>query len=425
MQSIRGINVIVQHTLPNGVRVVAEQIPYVRSVALGLWVGAGSRHESEEDNGISHFIEHMLFKGTRKRTARQLAEAFDEIGGQVNAFTSKEMTCYYAKVLDQHFPIALDILADMFFESTFAEGEISKEQKVIVEEIRMVEDTPDDLIHDLLSSVALKNHPLGYPILGSESNVRSFDRGRLLSYRDRYYRPDNLVIALAGHLPDDFMSLVESYFASFTSAQPAEVKQSPSFSHEVITRQKQTEQTHLCLGLPGVSLADERIYPFILLNNILGGNMSSRLFQEIREERGLAYSVYSYHSAYRDCGLFAVYAGTAHGQEEEVTDLILRILEDVRENGVTESELKKAKEQMKGSMMLGLESTSNRMSRLGKNELLLGRHLTLDEMVARVEDVTLEDVRTIAREIFSQPLSMALISPSGNIPASYGRDRLV
>jgi predicted Zn-dependent peptidase len=425
MQSIRGINVIVQHTLPNGVRVVAEQIPYVRSVALGLWVGAGSRHESEEDNGISHFIEHMLFKGTRKRTARQLAEAFDEIGGQVNAFTSKEMTCYYAKVLDQHFPIALDILADMFFESTFAEGEIAKEQKVIVEEIRMVEDTPDDLIHDLLSSVALKNHPLGYPILGSERNVRSFDRGRLLSYRDRYYRPDNLVIALAGNLPEDFMSLVESYFASFTNEQTAEVKESPSFSHDVITRQKQTEQTHLCLGLPGVSLADERIYPFILLNNILGGNMSSRLFQEIREERGLAYSVYSYHSAYRDCGLFAVYAGTAHGQEEEVTDLILRILEDVRENGVTESELKKAKEQMKGSMMLGLESTSNRMSRLGKNELLLGRHLTLDEMVARVEDVTLEDVRTIAREIFSQPLSLALISPSGNIPASYGRDRLV
>ncbi|SEN44510.1 M16 family metallopeptidase [Lihuaxuella thermophila] len=415
---------ILKHTLPNGIRIVAEQIPYVRSVAVGIWIGTGSENETPGENGISHFIEHMMFKGTKKRTARQLAEAFDEIGGHVNAFTAKEMTCYYAKVLDQHFPISLEILADMFFESTFAETEIEKEKKVIVEEIRMVEDTPDDLVHDLLSEASFGNHALGHPVLGSVENVQGFRREDLLRYKDRYYNPHNVVIAVAGNLPDDYLQQVEAAFARHEGDSVSVKNKRPSFTPNIKIKKKKTEQTHLCLGLPGLSVSDSRIYTLVLLNNVLGGNMSSRLFQEIREERGLAYSVFSYHSAHRETGLFAIYAGTAHGQENEVLECVQNILSEVKENGLTASELNKAKEQLKGSLMLGLESTNNRMSRLGRNELLLGRHITLDQIVESVEKITLDDVNQLAREIFSSPMSLALISPEGKVPQSFRRNNL-
>jgi predicted Zn-dependent peptidase len=417
--------VIVRHTLPNGVRIVAESIPYVRSIAFGFWIGTGSRNETDEVNGISHFLEHMMFKGTKKRTARQLAEAFDEIGGQVNAFTSKELTCFYAKVLDQHFSAALEILADMFFGSTLPDEEIDKEQKVVIEEIRMVEDTPDDLVHDLLSKAVMGDHPLGFPILGSVENVQKFDRSRLENYRRQYYRPDQTVIALAGHLPDDFLDQIQKYFSGFSSGDDTPVCRRPVYHADVIVRKKPTEQTHLCLGLPGLAIQDPRIYALILLNNMLGGNMSSRLFQRVREERGLAYSVYSYHIAYRDCGLFAIYAGTGPGQENELICLIFDILEEIRESGVGASELNKAKEQLKSGYMLSLESTSNRMSRLGRNELLLEKHMTLDEMIERIEQVTPEDIRDLVQTLFTQPVSLAMISPTGEIPSTYRRDVLV
>ncbi|MGA9173992.1 MAG: pitrilysin family protein [Thermoactinomyces sp.] len=415
---------IVKQTLPNGVRIVAEKIPHVRSVALGIWVGAGSKNENQQNNGISHFIEHMMFKGTEKRTARQLAEAFDAIGGHVNAFTSKEMTCYYGKVLDQHFGIALEILTDMFFGSVFADSEIEKEKKVIVEEIRMVEDTPDDLVHDLLSIASLGDHSLSYPVLGNEETVLTFTREALLEYKENHYTPDQVVVAVAGNLPDDYYDQIASLFGGFQGESRTRGADPLRFVPGVKVKQKPTEQTHLCIGLPGLSIQDPRIYTLVLLNNVLGGNMSSRLFQEIREERGLAYSVYSYHSAHRDGGVFAIYAGTKHGQEEEVCECIYQTLEQVKRQGLSADELNKAKEQLKSSLMLGLESTNNRMSRLGRNELLLGRHLSMDEIVDSVDRITLEDVNELARELFVSPMSLALISPDGKIPVSF-REELV
>ncbi|MCH5586261.1 insulinase family protein [Shimazuella sp. AN120528] len=407
---------MITKTLTNGIRIVAEQIPHVRSIALGIWIGAGSERESSSINGISHFMEHMLFKGTTTRTAKQIAEGFDQFGGQVNAFTSKEVTCYYAKVLDQHFEMSLDLLADMFFHSTFDEQEMEKEKKVVLEEIAMVEDTPDDLIHDLLSEISFSTHPLGNPVIGTKENVSSFTRDQLIAYREQYYNPHNVVIALAGNLPDDFILQVEKYFSHHRGESVASDSSFPAFTPQVIAKQKTTEQSHLCIGFQGLSVKDAQIYPLILLNNILGGNMSSRLFQEVREARGLAYSVYSYHSSHRHNGLFAIYAGTKHGQEQEVCNVIADVLHQVTVQGVLEEELRKAQEQLKGSMMLGLESTNNRMSRLGRNELLLEKHLTLDEIIAQVEQVTLDSVNKLANKIFHSEKSLAIISPDGKLP---------
>jgi predicted Zn-dependent peptidase len=404
------------YILKNGIRIVAEQIPHVRSIALGVWIGAGSEGESKIQNGISHFMEHMMFKGTSNRTAREIAEGFDQIGGQVNAFTSKELTCFYSKILDQHFSTSLELLADMFFHSTFDEQEIEKEKKVVIEEIRMVEDTPDDLIHDILSEICLSKQPLGYPVIGNIRNVESFSRDQLLDYKKRYYNPYNVVIALAGNLPDDYLQQIEHYFAHHQGMSLQKEDKTPIFTSQVVAKQKATEQSHLCIGFQGLSVHDPNIYSLILLNNILGGNMSSRLFQEIREERGLAYSVFSYHSAHRHTGLFAIYAGTKHGQEQEVCNIVRDVLERVAEQGITSKELFKTQEQLKGSMMLGLESTNNRMSRLGRNELLIQKHLTLDETIAEIERITVEDVNQLANRMFRLPMSLVCISPDGNIP---------
>ncbi|OYD09489.1 M16 family metallopeptidase [Paludifilum halophilum] len=416
---------IAKHTLSNGVRVVAEKMPHVRSVAFGLWIGTGSRNETPENNGISHFLEHMMFKGTDRRTTKELAETFDEIGGQVNAFTSKEMTCYYAKVLDQHLHVAMDVLSDMFFYSTLAEEEIAKERKVIVEEIRMVEDTPDDIVHDWLSLAAMQEHSLGLPVLGGVETVNGFNRTRLIEYRRKQYQPQQLVIALAGNLPDDYLEQLEQRFNGFEGEGFSAKKEPPPYTGDWIAKKKPIEQTHLCLGLPGLSIGDSGIYALILLNNLLGGNMSSRLFQEVREERGLAYSVFSYHSAYSDSGLFTIYAGTAPGQENEVIEVMIRELDELRQHGVTDAELQKGKEQLKGSLMMSLESTENRMGRLGKNELLLREHPSLDEVVRKIEGLSREDILNTARRVFSNPLALSVISPDGGVPSAYRRDALV
>lgn len=412
---------IVTHTLPNGIRIIGEHISHVRSVALGIWIGTGSEYEVPSNNGISHFIEHMLFKGTENRTAKQLAEGFDEIGGQVNAFTAKEMTCYYAKVLDQHFSTALDILGDMFFHSKFDKEEIEKEKKVIIEEIRMVEDTPDDWIHDLLSEASLGAHSLALPVIGNIDNVQSYTREQLLDYWNHNYHPQNVVIAAAGNLPADFLEQVEQMFSKHKGdARTQNQKTSvPKFTPQVLIKKKPTEQSHICIGYPGLAVSDPSLYSLVLLNNVLGGNMSSRLFQEIREERGLAYSVFSYHSAHKETGLFSIYAGTAPEQEAEVVEVINQTLDEVCRNGLTSTELRKAKEQLKGSMMLGLESTNNRMSRLGRNEIMLGIHLSLDEIIDKVEGITLEEVNALAKTIFQSPMSLACISPDGKVPSSF------
>lgn len=410
---------IIKHTLPNGLRVVAELIPHVRSISMGIWVHTGSKYEDKKSNGISHFLEHMLFKGTKKRTARQLAEAFDEIGGQVNAFTSKEITCYYAKVLDDHFAISLEILADMFLESIFSEVEIEKEKKVVVEEIRMIEDTPDDLVHDCLAEVSFENSALGFPVIGTVENVQHFSRDDLIKYRNHHYHPKNVVIALAGNLPDNFLQLVESFFQDYQSEQQTAKEHQPVFTPNVKIKQKATEQTHICIGLPGLPIDDPRIYQVVLLNTIVGGNMSSRLFQRIREEKGLAYSVFSYHSSYKKAGLFAIYAGTKHGQEDELVSNVQAILKEVQQDGITKKELTKAKEQLKSNLMLGLESTNNRMSRLGRNEILLEKHLSLDDLVDQVNRISLDDLNSLASQLFASPCSLAIVSPDQKIPSSY------
>jgi predicted Zn-dependent peptidase len=399
------------------VRIVLENIPTVRSVAIGVWIGTGSRFENTKNNGISHFLEHMFFKGTKTRTAREIAESFDSIGGQVNAFTSKEYTCYYAKVLDTHSPYALEVLADMFFNSTFDEGELLKEKNVVLEEIKMYEDTPDDIVHDMLSRASFQNHELGFPILGTEETLNTFTGNTLRDYMDTHYVPEEVVISVAGNVDESFIKEVEKWFGDYkTSGIIKPEIQSPVFYPEKLSRKKETEQAHLCLGFPGLSLKDKRSYSLIILNNIFGSSMSSRLFQEVREQKGLAYSVFSYHSAFQDNGIFTIYGGTAPHQLDELYNTILNIVDDLKENGITDKELKNSKEQIKGNLMLSLESTNSRMSRNGKHELILGYHRTLDDMVESIDNVSKDDVNTLVQSIFSEGCSASLVSPQGELP---------
>lgn len=407
---------IKRYTYQNGVRIVLENIPTVRSVAIGVWIGTGSRNETEQNNGISHFLEHMFFKGTKTRTAREIAESFDSIGGQVNAFTSKEYTCYYAKVLDTHAEFALEVLADMFFNSTFVEEELDKEKKVVLEEIKMYEDTPDDIVHDLLSKAIYKDHSLGFPILGTEETLTTFTGDSLRTYMSDFYTPENVVISVAGNIGEDFIGKVEKYFGQFDGKQKETSSQKPVFHANRIAKKKDTEQAHLCLGYQGLPVGHEDIYSLIVMNNILGGSMSSRLFQEVREQRGLAYSIFSYHSAFKDSGIITIYGGTGADQLELLLETIHETLEKLQQDGITEKELNNSKEQLKGSLMLSLESTNSRMSRNGKNELLLKKHRSLDEIISEIDKVTKDSVDRIARNIFSRDYSISLISPDGKLP---------
>lgn len=416
---------IQRHTCDNGLRIVTERIPSVRSVALGIWVGTGSKYENEVNNGISHFLEHMFFKGTATRSAKEIAETFDEIGGNVNAFTSKEYTCYYARVLDQHAPIALDVLSDMYFNSVFDAEELEKEKNVVIEEISMYEDTPDDLVHDLIARASYDKHPLGYTILGTEDVLKSLKRDDLQSYVDQRYLPTNTVITVAGNFDDSLIEDIQRRFSSFHRTASLPILTTPDFAANVISQQKKTEQAHLCISLPGFQVGHEEVYSLVLLNNILGGSMSSRLFQEIREERGLAYSVYSYHSSYKEAGTFTVYTGTAQEHVGQVFDIVSHVLRDVADHGITDKELNKGKEQLKGSLMLSLESTNSRMSRLGKNELLLERHLSLDEILAKIDQVSHETVLSVAQQLFRSKLALAMVSPLDGFPANVKSDILL
>ncbi|MFV9509805.1 M16 family metallopeptidase [Tepidibacillus sp. LV47] len=416
---------IQQYTLQNGLRVIIEDIPTVRSVAMGIWVGTGSRYETLQNNGISHFIEHMLFKGTEKRSAQEIAEIFDSIGGNVNAFTSKEYTCYYAKVLDEHVEIGLDVLSDMFFHSTFDKKELDREKNVVIEEIKMYEDTPDDQVHDLIAKAAHGEHSLGYAILGTEEILNSITVEMIRDYLDQRYTVENTVITLAGNVPKDILAMVEKYFGHFNNHKFHQSEEKASFKPTELIKFKQTEQAHLTFALPGLPVTDPDIYSLILLNNIIGGSMSSRLFQEIREKRGLAYSVFSYHTSYKDTGLFTIYAGTAPNQVNDVVEIIQQLLLEMKQKGITDKELKKGKEQLKGNLMLSLESTNSRMSRLGKNELLLGKHLSLDEMVQKIEQVNHDSIQTVISKVFQHPFAFSMISTLDQLPKSYRRDFLV
>ncbi len=401
---------------PNGLRIVLEKIPTVRSVSIGIWIGTGSRFESTKVNGVSHFLEHMFFKGTKTRSAQEIAEAFDGIGGQVNAFTSKEYTCYYAKVLDDHANIALDVLSDMFFHSLFEKTELEKEKNVVLEEIKMYDDAPDDIVHDLLAQASFGSHSLGYPILGTQDTLQSFTDQTLREYMDDQYTAENVVISIAGNVDEDFIKQVEEIFKGVQNSKKQREYITPVFLAEKLVRKKETEQAHLCLGFNGLPIGHEDIFSLVLLNNILGGSMSSRLFQEVREKKGLAYSVFSYHSSYHDNGMLTVYSGTAPHQLDELYDTIMATLNSISNNGITEKELTKGKEQLKGNLMLSLESTNSRMSRNGKNELLLKRHRSLDETIEEINSVSLNNVNRLSSDIFSNAYSVALISPDGELP---------
>ena len=400
-----------EFTLSNGLRVIAEKIPHFRSVSVGLWIGTGSMLETRGENGLSHFIEHMLFKGTQQRSAMQIAEEMDAIGGQVNAFTSKECTCYYAKVIDEHFEKALDLLSDMLLHASFNPQDLEKERSVILEEIAMTEDTPEDLVYELLSEAYFGDHALARPILGPAEVIRSVTREQILAFHRRHYRPDNTVLAVAGGYElDQLRELAGRYLGTW--AAPAQAQKAEPFAgcaQQVRIKRKDIEQVHVCLGYEGIATGADEAYPMAVFNNIFGGGMSSRLFQKIREEMGAAYSVYSYPTSYPDCGVYAIYAGTSIQQAQQVVDEIRRQVDRFLADGFTDREFTQARDQLKGGYILGLESTSSRMSALGRSKLLLGYANEIDEVIRRIERVTPQDVMSVARRILESPFAAAAV----------------
>jgi predicted Zn-dependent peptidase len=402
--------------LESGIRVLTESMPAVRSVTLGLWVGAGSRDEPVELAGATHFLEHLLFKGTATRTAKDIAEVFDEVGGEVNAFTAKEFTCFYARVLDEDMPMAVEVLSDMLQNSTLDPDEVESERTVVLEEIGMHEDAPDDIIHDLFCETIWGDHPLGRRIQGSVDTVRPMPRDAIDAYFRLHYRPGNLVIAAAGSL--EHSDVVEQVAKAYAGAPPGPQRtarsgeEAPSMRSGVHVVGRKLEQTHLVYGTGGLGRNDPRRWALGVLNNVLGGGMSSRLFQEIREKRGLAYNVYSMHSSFAETGLFNVYAATAPARLTQVLDVIREQVDQVRDGGITDVELARGKGHLKGSLVLGLEDTGGRMSRLGKGELCHGEILSPDEVIARIDAVTPDDVRSVASEVLgSAPWALAVLGP--------------
>lgn len=392
-----------KETLGNGLTLLTESMPHVRSVSLGVWLRQGSRHEPASLNGVSHFIEHLVFKGTETRNAREIALAVDSVGGQMDAFTSKEYTCFYAKVLDEHLETAVELLGDIVRRPLFDPTELERERKVIVEEIRMVEDSPEELVYDLFSQHFYPGHPLGRPIQGTETTVKGLSRRRLLHFFHASYHPANLLIVAAGNLRHDRLSrLVRKTFGSMkgVKGKPRKVTPPPRASRGMITRhKKELEQLHVLMGLPAYPENFRDRYPLFVLNALLGGTMSSRLFQKIREERGLAYSVYSAVNAFLDSGLMMIYAATSPAKGREVVRLVLGELRQLRDDGPTEAELSVAKEHLKGSLMLSLESTASRMSNLARQEMYYGRQFTLAEVLEGIEKVTTERAHAVARQL--------------------------
>lgn len=392
--------------LDNGIRIVSQEMQDHRSVSLGIWVESGSRHESAAQNGISHFIEHLLFKGTERRTAAEIAEEMDAVGGVINAFTSKEHTCYYAKVLDENLPLAIDLLTDIFLHSSFDAEEIERERSVILQEISQAEDTPDDYVHDLFSLDFFKDHPIGRPICGREETVNSFQRKDFLNFFKSRYLPRRVIIAAAGNFSHD--ALVQEMAGRLSAVTdradskdaPVDGAGKPEMGSGVYPHSKELEQVHLCLGVAGIRQADPQRYPAYVLNTLLGGGMSSRLFQEIREKRGKAYSVYSFSSSYNDVGYLGVYAGTSIGSAEEVVELILSELNKLAKGGISDEELRRTQGQLVGSMMLGLESTDSWMSHIARNEIYYGKAVTTDEICRGIRAVTRDDVVALADRLF-------------------------
>ncbi len=399
--------------LPSGIRVVTEAMPHVRSVAVGIWVETGSRVEADERGGISHLIEHLVFKGTETRSAEDIARAIDSVGGQMDAFTAKENTCFYVSVLDEHLPLAIDLLADILRHPLVAAADIEKEKAVVFQEIKMVEDTADDLVHDLFAERFWADHPLGRPILGRWDVVQGFGRDTVLTHLEEEYAPDKIVVAVAGHVEHgQVMDLIAERFDGFARAGRQHDLAPPVPHAAVHVVPKPLEQVHLVVGFPAIPDGAPERYALYLLNDVIGGSMSSRLFQEIRERQGLAYSVHSGVQSYRDSGLFYVYAGTDAANLNRVVKALLKELRTLRKDGITADELRRAKDHLKGSLMLSLESTSSRMNRLAKRELRFGSFLSMDAMLSAVDGVRPDEVEALTQSIIDQDqLALLALGP--------------
>ncbi len=409
--------------LPSGLRILTEAVPAMRSVSFGIWVGVGSRDESRHLSGASHFLEHLLFKGTNRRSALDISASIEAVGGETNAFTTKEYTCYYARVLDADLPLAIDVMCDLVTDSVLAEADIETERGVILEEIAMHDDEPDEEVHDLFSDAVYGDHPLGRLISGTAETISRMSRRQILGFYQRRYTAPSIVVAAAGNV--DHAQVVRWVKEAFAGTARFDSPEEPrprrgadgstpaprARSGRVRVRDKETEQAHLVLGGVGVHRADERRFALAVLNNALGGGMSSRLFQEIREKRGLAYSVYSYTSHYADSGIFGVYAGCAPGKVDEVLAIARTELARIAEGGLDDEEVSRGKGMYKGSLVLGLEDTGSRMSRLGKGELLYDRLLSVDEILDRVDAVTPDEIRAVAAQVLGAPTSLAVIGP--------------
>jgi predicted Zn-dependent peptidase len=399
--------------LPNGIRLVTESIPHVRSISVGIWVETGSRMELESRAGISHLIEHLVFKGTATRSAEDIAKAIDSVGGHMDAFTAKEHTCFYVGVLDEHLGLAADLLTDILMHPRFGADDLEKEKSVVHQEIKMVEDTPDDLVHDLFAERIWPDHPLGRPILGTWDQVRSYDRDTVASHFASEYVPGRITVAMAGHLEHErALELFGSRFRGFEHPLAQRESRPPLLTPGVHIIQKPLEQVHIVMGFPGVSdVAPER-HTLYVLNDIVGGSMSSRLFQEVRERQGLVYSVHSGTQSYRDTGVVYVYAGTDPGNVGKVLRALLKELRSIAKDGVTVDELRRAKDHLKGSLILSLESSSSRMNRLARQELRFGSFLSIDEMLGAIDAVRLDEVEAmIHRVLDEEQLSLLALGP--------------
>ena len=413
-------------TLDNGVCVITETMPHVRSVSVGIWIGTGSRRESSEQNGLSHFIEHMLFKGTTNRSALEIARSVDSIGGNLDAFTAKELVCFNTKVLDQHLSPAFDVLSDLVLHPMFREEDIDKEKGVILEELKMEADSPDYLVHEIFSANFWRDHPLGKPILGTRETVKRFDREMIDSYYRSIYTPSNLLVTAAGNLTHEtLVDLVSEHFHSLPPNNAPPPDQPPTTHARIALRNKKSlEQVHLCLGVPSYALPHDERFACYVLNTLLGGGMSSRLFQNIRERQGLAYAVFSELNPYRDTGCLSIYAGTSIESARQVVQSIMKEFQQLKQERITDEELRRAKDHLKGSLMLSLESTSSRMSNLARQEMYFRRFFSLDELVESIEMVTAEDVQRIAQTFFDQ--RHIAVTVLGNLNGfKLGREDLV
>jgi predicted Zn-dependent peptidase len=416
--------------LPGGLRVLTETVPGVRSVSLGIWIAIGSRDEAPEQAGAAHYLEHLLFKGTRRRTAAEIAEEFDAVGGDLNAFTAKEHTCYYAHVLDTDLPLAVDVLADVITDATMRPSDVEIERNVVLEEIAMRDDDPEDLLGELADEALFGAHPLGRPVIGSEESIRGMQRATLHAFWRGEYTTPRMIVAAAGNLVhEDVVELVGSALAAAGARaggaapaaprrpEPAELASGP----RLVLRPEDTEQAHVLLGVPGVSRHDPRRTALSVLNTALGGGPSSRLFQQVREQRGLAYSVYSSSVSYADAGALSVYAGCAPERLDEAVTVIRSVLREVATDGLTPAEVARAQGNLRGGLVLGLEDTPSRMNRIGRSELDYGRQRTVTESLDRIAAVTPEQVAAVARELLTQPLTTAVVGPFDDedaLPAS-------